>query len=139
MPPILLDKQKFLQIVVNLISNAKNAVLESSLSLRQIRIRLSRQGRDRARIEISDNGVGIPGENLTRIFSQGFTTRKTGHGFGLHSAANLATELAGSLNAISAGPGQGATFILEIPIREAHGKLATEALRVPAESLQAAR
>ena len=62
-----------------------------------------------------DNGVGIPGENLTRIFSHGFSTRKNGHGFGLHSAAVAAQEMGGKLIAHSEGPGQGATFILELP------------------------
>jgi signal transduction histidine kinase len=64
---------------------------------------------------VVDNGVGIPAENLTRIFSHGFTTRKDGHGFGLHSGALAAQEMGGSLLAHSAGPGQGARFTLELP------------------------
>jgi len=64
---------------------------------------------------VQDNGVGIPAENLTRIFGHGFTTRKTGHGFGLHSSANAAKEMHGSLIVASGGPGQGATFTLELP------------------------
>ena len=62
-----------------------------------------------------DNGAGIAPENLTKIFTYGFTTKKEGHGFGLHSAANAAKEMGGSLTASSAGPGQGATFTLELP------------------------
>jgi signal transduction histidine kinase len=65
---------------------------------------------------ISDNGLGILPENLTRIFSHGFTTKKSGHGFGLHSCANAAKELGGSLTVKSEGLGKGATFILDIPI-----------------------
>lgn len=139
LPPVLIDKQKFLQIVVNLISNAKNAVLESQSLRREITVRLAHAAGDRARIEIIDNGVGIPAENLTRIFSQGFTTRKTGHGFGLHSAANLATELRGSLIARSSGCGQGATFILEVPFTKA-GKQqgATATFPARADASQAA-
>jgi signal transduction histidine kinase len=137
LPSLMLDKQKFLQIVVNLLSNAKNAVLESPLPTRRITIRLSRQGEHRVRIEVIDNGVGIPVENLTRIFSHGFTTRKEGHGFGLHSAANLATELGGSLQAQSAGPGQGATFVLEIPFHEPEPKAVTiQPLKAAAEPSQ---
>jgi signal transduction histidine kinase len=119
LPRTLIDKQKFLQIIVNLVSNAKNAVVASPVSRRQVIIRLTRTEGNRSRIEVIDNGVGIPAENLTRIFSQGFTTREDGHGFGLHSAANLAAEMGGCLCAHSAGPGQGATFALEIPFEKA--------------------
>jgi len=65
---------------------------------------------------VSDNGVGIERENLTQIFSHGFTTRENGHGFGLHSGALAAKELGGSLTVNSDGPGTGATFVLELPI-----------------------
>ena len=67
---------------------------------------------------MADNGVGILPENLTRIFSHGFTTRKHGHGFGLHSGANAAKEMGGKLTAHSEGPGKGAIFILELPLEE---------------------
>jgi signal transduction histidine kinase len=65
---------------------------------------------------VSDNGVGIASENLTRIFNHGFTTRKDGHGFGLHSGALAAREMGGALWAQSDGPGKGATFTLELPL-----------------------
>jgi len=64
---------------------------------------------------VRDNGMGIPPENLTRIFVHGFTTRKEGHGFGLHSGALAAREMGGSLSVHSDGPGKGATFTLELP------------------------
>ena len=70
-------------------------------------------------IRVRDNGVGIAPENLARIFQHGFTTKKTGHGFGLHSGANAAKEMGGSLSAHSDGPGTGATFVLEIPFERA--------------------
>jgi signal transduction histidine kinase len=66
-------------------------------------------------ITVIDNGVGIPPENLTRIFNHGFTTRKGGHGFGLHSSALAAKELGGSLTVHSEGWGLGAVFTLELP------------------------
>ena len=68
------------------------------------------------RISVADNGVGIAPENMTRIFAHGFTTRRDGHGFGLHSGALAASELGGSLHAFSEGLGRGATFVLELPI-----------------------
>jgi two-component system NtrC family sensor kinase len=70
-------------------------------------------------IEVSDTGIGIKTEQLTKIFSHGFTTKATGHGFGLHSCANAATEMEGKLTASSAGPMQGATFRLDLPYRPA--------------------
>jgi signal transduction histidine kinase len=115
LPPVLVARQKFLQVVVNLLSNAKYAVMESDNPDRRITIRLLRRGDDRVRVEIADTGIGIAAENLTRIFAHGFTTRKDGHGFGLHSAANLAGEMDGTLMAQSEGLGYGALFVLEIP------------------------
>jgi ligand-binding sensor domain-containing protein/signal transduction histidine kinase len=109
------DKHKTLQILVNLLRNAKYACDESGPSGKQVTVRIKRAGNDRVRIEIADNGVGIPPENLTRIFSHGFTTRKHGHGFGLHSSALVAREMGGSLTVQSGGVGKGATFILELP------------------------
>ena len=76
-------------------------------------MRVSAAGR--VQFTVTDNGVGIAPENLTTVFNFGFTTKKTGHGFGLHSSANAAREMGGSLQAQSDGPGQGATFVLELP------------------------
>ena len=110
------DKHKVLQILVNLLRNAKYACDESGVAGKQVTVRIKRMGTDRVRIEIADNGVGIAPENLTRIFSHGFTTRKHGHGFGLHSSALAAREMGGSLAVHSEGVGKGATFILELPL-----------------------
>jgi signal transduction histidine kinase len=79
-------------------------------------VRLKATLANHVRIEIADNGVGIAPENLTRIFNHGFTTRKGGHGFGLHSGALSAKEMGGSLSVHSDGLGKGATFVLELPI-----------------------
>ena len=114
-PPILIDKHKVLQILVNLIRNAKYAVDESRQSDKRMKLRVALNGKSRVKISVVDNGVGIAPENLNQIFGHGFTTRKDGHGFGLHSGALAAREMGGSLSAHSDGPGQGATFTLEIP------------------------
>jgi PAS domain S-box-containing protein len=113
-PPVTIDKHKVLQVLVNLIRNAKQACAESGRLDKQMTMRVANGG-NRIRISISDNGVGIPAENLTRIFNHGFTTRKDGHGFGLHSGALAAMEMGGSLTVHSDGPGQGAAFTLELP------------------------
>ncbi len=122
LPPVVTEKQKVLQILVNLMSNAKYAVIAADEVTRRITVRMKQVATDRVRIEVIDNGVGIPRENLTRIFSHGFTTRKDGHGFGLHSAANLARELGGSLTVQSEGVGKGATFVLELPFETLDGQ-----------------
>ncbi len=109
------DKQKILQIVVNLISNAKYACMESGHEEHQIQLCLRDEGEGYVSIEVQDNGMGIAGENLASIFAYGFTTRQEGHGFGLHSSALAAKELGGSLVAHSEGPGAGATFTLKLP------------------------
>jgi PAS domain S-box-containing protein len=116
LPPVTVERHKVLQILVNLIRNAKYACDDSNKEDKQMIVRI-RNGGDQVKIFIIDNGIGIPAENLTRIFSHGFTTRKGGHGFGLHSGALAAKELGGSLNVHSDGPGQGASFVLQIPCR----------------------
>jgi PAS domain S-box-containing protein len=119
LPAVSVDKHKLLQILMNLFSNAKNACNARGSTEKKVEVRLKTGGMGRVRIEVTDNGVGIPPENLTQIFSQGFTTRKGGHGFGLHSSALAAKELGGSLTARSDGLGQGATFTLELPAASA--------------------
>jgi signal transduction histidine kinase len=117
LPPVLIDKHKVLQILVNLIDNSKHACDAVTQPEKRVTIRIQAIGPDREKIEISDTGVGIPPENLTRIFSQGFTTREGGHGFGLHSAVLAAHELGGTLTVQSDGLGHGATFTLELPLQ----------------------
>ena len=123
-PPVTVEKHKVLQILVNLIRNAKLACEDSGRKDKQLTVALRSAGA-KVRAAFADNGVGIPRENLTRIFSHGFTTRKNGHGFGLHNSALAAKEMGGSLTAESDGPGCGATFILELPIRSSPGAAAT--------------
>ncbi len=113
-PPINVEKHKVLQILVNLIRNAKYACNEGRQTDKQVTIRVTNSN-GRIKIAVSDNGVGIPTENLTRIFSHGFTTKADGHGFGLHNGALIAQQLGGSLTAHSDGTGLGATFTIELP------------------------
>jgi PAS domain S-box-containing protein len=122
-PPITVDKHKVLQILVNLVRNAKYACDESGRSDKLITLRIETAPAG-VHICVIDNGVGIPAENMSRLFTHGFTTRVDGHGFGLHSGALAAQELGGSLRVTSDGPGCGATFTLELPCSRseaAHG------------------
>jgi C4-dicarboxylate-specific signal transduction histidine kinase len=104
-----------LQILVNVLRNAKYAMDEQDPPVKRLVVRVGMAGADRVKIVVADNGIGIPAENLTRIFNHGFTTRETGHGFGLHSGANAAKEMGGTLTAHSEGLSKGAEFTLELP------------------------
>lgn len=124
-PQVLLDKHQLLQILLNLIGNAKQAMPGDPGRESQITLRLTQSGEAAVQLQVSDNGVGIAPENLTRIFAHGFTTRAGGHGFGLHSCALATKMMGGTLTAHSAGEGRGATFTLELPIQvAAHGATA---------------
>lgn len=123
---VLLDRQKLLQVLTNLISNAKQAFQHSDTIHKQIDITIHPPQADTFCITVDDNGIGITQENLTRIFQHGFTTRPEGHGFGLHSSAIAASEMNGTLHASSPGADQGATFTLMLPIRTAEKNHASE-------------
>lgn len=114
-PPAHVDKHKVLQVLVNLIRNAIDACEESGRPDKQLTVRVT-GGSGRIKIWVIDNGVGIPAENLTRIFNHGFTTRKAGHGYGLHSCALAAKQMGGTIAVHSEGPGKGARFTLELPV-----------------------
>jgi signal transduction histidine kinase len=120
-PFIITDKSKLLQILVNVIQNAKQALLKSNNNpIKELTLRLVSSPTDNQAISIViiDNGIGIPPENLTKIFSLGFTTKTDGHGFGLHSSALAAKDIGGDLHAESAGLAKGTTFILNLPLSD---------------------
>ena len=112
------EKHKVLQILINLIRNSKHACEDTTDGRKkEVTITIDTPADDFFSIEIADNGVGIAQDNLTSIFNHGFTTKETGKGFGLHSSANTAKEMGGSLIATSAGVGMGASFVLTLPIK----------------------
>jgi signal transduction histidine kinase len=113
--PVVADRHKILQIVANLLSNARHALTGRPSGQRRVTIRVRRDGGDHI-IDVEDTGCGIPPENLGRVFNLGFTTRPDGHGFGLHSSACAATELGGSLTCHSEGADRGTRFRLRLPL-----------------------
>jgi len=121
--PVVVDRHQILQILVNLISNSRHALGDGPRQNPTLTIRVATAGEE-VRIDVSDNGAGIAPENLPKIFNHGFTTKRDGHGFGLHNCANAAQQMGGSLTAASAGVGQGACFTLRIPFEFAGGALA---------------
>ncbi|MGA2916879.1 MAG: response regulator [Sedimentisphaerales bacterium] len=120
--PVLIDKQRTLQILINLIDNAGYALSKSDNEPKMLKIRLSKSGSKKVKIEVKDNGIGINPENLDAIFEQGWTTKENGRGSGLHSSRLAANEMQAKLSAKSDGLNLGATFILEIPLKKAEVK-----------------
>jgi C4-dicarboxylate-specific signal transduction histidine kinase len=108
------DRHKVIQILVNLLTNAKDAVIAADRVPRTIALKISSNAQS-VHFSVTDNGTGIAKDNLDKIFNYGFTTKREGHGFGLHSSALAAIELGGALTASSGGLGQGATFTLQLP------------------------
>jgi PAS domain S-box-containing protein len=117
LPTLQLDRHKVLQILTNLISNAIYALSENPEGDRILTISAKKSESGFVRLRVSDNGMGILKENLTRIFEHGFTTKERGHGFGLHSAALSANEMNGSIKVHSDGPRCGAVFTVELPFK----------------------
>jgi len=115
-PPVRVDKHKVLQILLNLLANARQALNTARRADKLLTLGIALNGNNRVKVTIADNGVGIQPDHLTRIFQHGFTTKPDGHGFGLHSGALAAREMGGMLCAASDGPGRGALFALELPI-----------------------
>jgi two-component system NtrC family sensor kinase len=116
---IRIDKHRTLQILINLIRNAADAIDEARDDGGVIEILVTRPEDHVVAFAIVDDGVGIAVENLERIFNHGFTTKsKQASGFGLHTSANAASEMGGRLTVHSDGPGKGARFLLELPYRD---------------------
>jgi len=112
----LIDRVKLLHVIVNLIKNSVDSLLSSEAISKKIIVRLTKIEETYFSIQIIDNGLGILPEHLSKIFSYGFTTKKTGHGFGLHASALSAQEMGGNLSMESEGPNKGAIFTLVLPL-----------------------
>lgn len=123
-PLVIVDKSKLLQVLINLIQNAKESLLENNaVPIKEIKLIVQKTEKNSVQVIVEDNGVGINADNLQRIFAFGFTTKKNGHGFGLHSSALSAREIGGSLLADSKGEGCGAQFTLTLPFIDRLDKL----------------
>ncbi len=118
-PNVTVDKHRLVQILINLLKNAKESLTEKNAPDATMTIRLYKKCDDRVCISVEDNGVGIRKEHLDKIFTYGFTTKEAGHGYGLHSCANLVGEMGGTLARHSDGPNKGAAFTIELPMTTA--------------------
>jgi signal transduction histidine kinase len=116
-PVLSVERHKVVQILVNLISNAAIAIERSGQPQGTLTLKIREEGGKAVTFEVGDNGIGLPAENMARLFQYGFTTREGGHGFGLHSCAITALELGGEIKAASDGTGKGARFMLTLPVQ----------------------
>jgi signal transduction histidine kinase len=116
-PPVTIDRHKTLQILFNLLENAKHACLQTDHPQHEVIVSLQACEGKMFELSVTDNGMGISQENLARIFDQGFSTRKDGHGFGLHSSILMAQDMGGTMAVASNGQGKGASFTLRLPIK----------------------
>ena len=112
-PRAYVQKIKLLHVLINLFNNAKDAMQDTPREKRQLILRINHDG-DNIYIRVTDTGHGIPPHLLSNIFTNGFTTKKDGHGFGLHISANYMNEMGGKIWAESPGADQGATFVLQV-------------------------
>lgn len=119
LPALLLDREQVMQILVNLLVNALQALEETGRTDAEIRIEVEAHGADTLAIHVIDNGIGICPDSLQKLFQVGYTTKKKGSGLGLHDSANAASAMGGRLYAISEGKGHGACFTLELPLKRA--------------------
>ncbi len=120
-PKIPLQRTKLMHILINLIKNAIDSMSGVEKENRELKFSIEHGG-ENILLKISDTGIGIEKENIDKIFSFGFTTKKEGHGFGLHSSANYMTEMGGTIRAESNGVGKGAEFILSFPVNNISDK-----------------
>ena len=119
---VMVDRHKLLQIMGNLLSNARHALREKAQGPRELTVRLHALPAGFFAIDVEDTGVGVSAESLQRLFEFGFTTKKDGHGFGLHASANLAKEMGGELSGRSEGVSRGACFTVRLPVAAAEAE-----------------
>jgi signal transduction histidine kinase len=122
LPPCIGVHNALLEVVINLLQNARAAIADHDSDERWIWIHVHRSAPDRAAIEVADSGIGIRPEIFPRLFERGFTTRPEGHGIGLHWSRSTVRSYGGDLVAASDGPGCGATFTVDLPLAADHTK-----------------
>jgi len=138
LPAIPVDRVRILQVLVNLLTNAKDSVCAAETDVKSVHITASAVGEQAVRIEIVDNGVGIAAADLPHLFQQGFTTKSDGHGFGLYFSALAVQELGGLISARSDGVGRGATFVVTLPTADRQSASPPPTSEEPAEATTSA-
>jgi NO-binding membrane sensor protein with MHYT domain len=115
--PLLVNKIKLVQVLVNLFHNAKDSLAVTNKLEKILTIEYGALKNSNFYIKVTDNGVGISAKNLNNIFMHGFSTKEGGHGFGLHASAIAIKNMGGSMKVESEGEGMGATFTIILPYK----------------------
>ncbi len=119
-PTVLVDQHQLLQILVNLLRNAKQAMRQQTQDRHELNLSVKYQDDDETSVvmTIQDSGIGIAPEHLSKMFTRGFTTKTDGNGIGLHSSIRAIQKMGGSMYVRSEGVGRGATFTLTFPVQK---------------------
>lgn len=116
-PRLSLDPRYMKQAILNIVQNAIAAMPDGG----ELTVRTERRD-DEILLSVTDTGVGIPEENLPKIFEPYFTTRDSGTGLGLTLTFKIVKEHGGDITVVSK-PGQGSTFTINLPVPQAEHKL----------------
>lgn len=119
-PPVVVEKHQLLQILVNLLRNAKQAMQSQDRANHLLTLRVAGMVDNSGSIivTIRDTGIGIAPQHLEKMFTRGFTTKHDGNGIGLHSSMHSIQRMGGQLQAHSEGVGTGATLTLILPAQK---------------------
>jgi two-component system NtrC family sensor kinase len=123
LPRVLGDKNQIEQVLLNFISNARDAMLESPQKVLTIQTGLNQRG-NQAELRVSDTGVGMTPEEIEQIFNPFFTTKDSdkGIGLGLSISYRIVEAHQGRIK-VKSQPNKGTTFILGLPVYlDGHGK-----------------
>src|SRR3989339_45311 len=117
-PPVKVEETKLLQVLVNLLKNAYEAMDGSEGEERELVITTkTRQYKEQLMVlfSVADSGCGFTEEEKKSFFKFGYSTKERGSGFGLHACANYVIANNGVIEAASDGPGKGARFSVLFP------------------------
>ncbi len=115
-PELPLQQTKLVQVLNNLLQNAKESVLHNEETNRWIEVR-TWTGKDGfAWVSVRDNGIGIDKDAIENLFKFGYTTKTDGHGFGLHCSILFMHEMNGEMKVRSDGRDLGAEFLISLPV-----------------------
>jgi two-component system NtrC family sensor kinase len=115
LPAISADPGQIQQVFLNLFNNAADAMAEKGSSKKRIKVQSRKRDATAIEVLVSDTGPGIKHDVLRRVFEPAYTTKPSGHGFGLSTSFRIVSRHGGEISAESE-IGRGATFRIVLPI-----------------------
>jgi len=114
-PHVQIQKNKFVHVITNLLKNAREAMEGTPDSKRKILVRIHRNSDETVVVSVSDSGPGLSMESRQKIFTLGYSTKKDGHGIGLHVSSNYMQEMGGAISVSNDDTCSGTKFTLTLP------------------------